>query len=230
MPQSPQTMKIIFHGAAPSGFFHTDTFTTFHNFCTPFRFIVWNYFLKILIRIRYIQDAGKISSLWFFPNILDKTWIRIHFILYQYHGNLSISLKRGMYYAHKTYHTGTAERFESRRKKNVITRIVWCYRHPEFHSRQLWERWKCRYVTWQSSDACRLLSCKHRLSSLSNWTTWTQISQYPICISMMIQIKYWLMKNIIHGYYQNYYLIKASINSWPTWKSILMILMIKVFR
>ena len=144
--------------------------------------------------------------------------------------NLSISLKRGMYYAHKTYHTGTAERFESRRKKNVITRIVWCYRHPEFHSRQLWERWKCRYVTWQSSDACRLLSCKHRLSSLSNWTTWTQISQYPICISMMIQIKYWLMKNIIHGYYQNYYLIKASINSWPTWKSILMILMIKVFR
>lgn len=28
MPQSPQTMKIIFHGAAPSGFFHTDTFTT----------------------------------------------------------------------------------------------------------------------------------------------------------------------------------------------------------
>ena len=105
MPQSPQTMKIIFHGAAPSGFFHTDTFTTFHNFCTPFRFIVWNYFLKIFIRIRYIQDAGKISSLWFFPNILDKTWIRIHFILYQYHGNLSISLKRGMYYAHKTFHS-----------------------------------------------------------------------------------------------------------------------------
>lgn len=151
-----------------------------------------------------------------FSNILDKTWIRIHFILYQYHGNLSISLKWGMYYAYKAYHTGTTERFESRRKKNVIAGIVWCYRHPEFHTRQLWERWKCRYVTWQASDACRLLSSKHRLSSLPNRTTWTY--------------KYWLMKNIIHGYYQNYCLIKASINSWLTWKSILMDLMIKAFR
>lgn len=67
MPQSPKTMKMTFHGTTPFGFFHIDTFTTFHNFCTPFRFIVWNYFLKIFIRIRYIQDAGKISSLWFFP-------------------------------------------------------------------------------------------------------------------------------------------------------------------
>ena len=29
-----------------------------------------------------------------------------------------------MYYAHKAYHTGTTERFESRRKKNVIAGIV----------------------------------------------------------------------------------------------------------
>lgn len=29
-----------------------------------------------------------------------------------------------LYYAHKAYHTGTAERFESRRKKNAIAGIV----------------------------------------------------------------------------------------------------------
>ena len=86
-PQSPQTMKMIFHGTVPSGFFHIDTFRTFHNFCTPFRFIVWNYFLKIFIRIRYIQDAGKNILFMIFSNILDKIWIRIHFILYQYYGN-----------------------------------------------------------------------------------------------------------------------------------------------
>ncbi len=29
-----------------------------------------------------------------------------------------------LYYTHKAYHTGTAERFERRRKKNVIAGIV----------------------------------------------------------------------------------------------------------
>ena len=35
----------------------------------------------------------------------------------------SISLKRGIYYAHKAYHTGTIERFESRRKRMSLQKL-----------------------------------------------------------------------------------------------------------
>ena len=35
----------------------------------------------------------------------------------------SISLKQGIYYAHKAYHTGTMERFESRRKRMSLQEL-----------------------------------------------------------------------------------------------------------
>ena len=58
----------------------------------------------------------------------------------------------------------------------------------------------------------RVAEKRMSLQELSDYVN-IQISQYPICISMMMRSKYWLMKNIIHGYYQNYCLINTSINS-----------------
>ena len=88
---------------------------------------------------------------------------------------------------------------------------------------KIWESQK-KMSLQELSDATGIPS-----STLGNYEN-IQISQYPICISMMMQFKYWLTKNIIHSYYQNYCLMKTSTNSWLTWESILMDLMIKAFR
>ena len=69
-----------------------------------FLFIAGPYFkISAVTTSTHLSNAACWKNILFmiFSNILDKTWIRIHFILHQYHGILSISLKRGMYYAHK---------------------------------------------------------------------------------------------------------------------------------
>ena len=114
-----QTMKIIFHGATPIGFVILMCFQHFINSSLPFP-IYEIIFYTDSVYPRCWKNFVFIN----FSNIRDKAGKEFLFISWQYHGNLSISLKRGMYYAHKAYHTGTTERFESRRKKNVIAGIV----------------------------------------------------------------------------------------------------------
>ena len=65
--QAPQTMKINFHRTTFFDFCSVYIFKAFHNFLSPFRCVVWIYFLKISEPILYIQDVGNYLNLRIFP-------------------------------------------------------------------------------------------------------------------------------------------------------------------
>ena len=89
MPQSPKTMKINFHGATPIGFVILMYFLHFINFSLlPFP-IYEIIFYADSVYPRCWKNFVFIS----FSNIRDKTGKEFLFISWQYHGNLSISLK-----------------------------------------------------------------------------------------------------------------------------------------
>lgn len=92
MPQSPKTMKINFHGATPIGFVMLMYFQHFINFSPlPSRF------MKLFSQIFYADSVyprcWKNFVFINFSNIWDKTGKEFLFISWQYHGNLSVSLK-----------------------------------------------------------------------------------------------------------------------------------------
>ena len=90
--QSPETVKINFHGATPIGFVILMYFQHFINFSPlPSRF------MKLFSQIFYADSVYPRCRKNFvfinFSNIRDKTGKVFLFISWQYHGNLSVSLK-----------------------------------------------------------------------------------------------------------------------------------------
>lgn len=90
--QSPKTMKINFHGATPIGFVMLMYFQHFIN-SSLLPFLIYEIiFSDFLCRFGISKMLEKFCFHQF-SNIRDKTGKEFLFISWQYHGNLSVSLK-----------------------------------------------------------------------------------------------------------------------------------------
>ena len=127
-----QTMKIIFHGATPIGFVILMCFQHFINSSLPFP-IYEIIFYTDSVYPRCWKNFVFIN----FSNIRDKAGKEFLFISWLYHGNLSVSLKTRNILCIQNLPYQKTERFESLRKKNVVTGVIRCHRYSQLHAWQL---------------------------------------------------------------------------------------------